>query len=414
MFAGTGGTFTGNPVRGTVYYQESPDFPPYEHLTFSSADTFTVTPPWKVWAGTIEYSTDATNWSVFNATGAVAADDGSGTYKLHLRGTGNTRISPAVASTPGWTLTAAGAVACSGNIETLLDYTTAPAHTSSTSEGRATPHFARRREHARLDAHRRRGSRLLRQHRDPARLHGGVRRPAPAMDYFCFANLFQGWTALTEAPTLSATNLVGYCYRGMFQGCTGLTNAPALPATASAVQCYYYMFQGCTGLTQPPALPATTLPNYCYGYMFQGCTGIKLSTTGPGAEWGIPAGATPANSWNTFMLADTGGTFTGDPEIGAIYYCTSAPGPGPDPDPEAPIITAITVDTSASTLEITIDNAITGAWYTLLVADELGDPWAVSPAVQATADGILVFQNVPATLPRRFYKVRASATQPQP
>jgi hypothetical protein len=46
------------------------------------------------------------------------------------------------------------------------------------------------------------------------------------------------------------------------------------------------------------------------------------------------------------------------------------------------------------------------------VADELGQSWAVSPAVQATADGILIFQNVPATLPHRFYKVRASATQP--
>ena len=172
------------------------------------------------------------------------------------------------------------------------------------------------------------------------------------------------------------------------------------------------MFQGCTGLTQPPALPATALADYCYQNMFQGCTGIKLSTQGPGAEWGIPAAATAQTGWNDLMLDDTGGTFTGNPEIGVIYYCTSAPGPDPDPDPEAPVITAITVDTGASTLEITIDNAITGAWYTLLVADELGDPWAVTPAVQATADGILVFQNVPATLPHRFYKVRASATQP--
>ena len=308
------------------------------YLTFSSAQSFTITPQEALWNGTLEYSTDATSWAVFDTAGATAADDGSGTYRLYLRGTGNTSISAATVYALGWTLTAAGTVACEGNIETLLDY---------------------------------------------AKVINGEH---PVMYGYCFANLFQDWTALTEAPALPATTLADYCYSGMFQGCTGLT--------------------------QPPALPATALADYCYQNMFQGCTGIKLSTQGPGAEWGIPAAATAQTGWNDLMLDDTGGTLTGNPEIGVIYYCTSAPGPDPDPDPEAPVITAITVDTGASTLEITIDNAITGAWYTLLVADELGDPWAVTPAVQATADGILVFQNVPATLPHRFYKVRASATQP--
>jgi hypothetical protein len=142
--------------------------------------------------------------------------------------------------------------------------------------------------------------------------------------------------------------------------------------------------------------------------MFSDCTGIKLHATGSAPTWGIPAGATPATDWNSTMLAGTGGTFTGDPEIGVVYYYT----PAPDPDPEAPVITAITVDTSASTLDITVGNVKKDVWYTLLVADELGEPWAVSPAIQATADGILIFQNVPATLPHRFYKVRASAVQP--
>ncbi len=308
------------------------------YLTFSSAQSFTIKPPSKTWSGTIEYSTDATSWSVFGTAGATAANDGFGTYKLHLRGTGNTRISTRSTSAAAWTLTAAGTVACSGNIETLLDHA---------AVGNS-------------------------QH--------------PAMDDYCFANLFKNWTKLT--------------------------NAPALPATTLADSCYYSMFSGCTGLTQAPELPATTLAASCYYQMFQGCTGIMLSTQGPGAEWGIPAAATPVTYWNRNMFADTGGTFTGDPVIGTIYYCTSAPGPDPDPDPEAPVITAITVVDGGATLDITINNAITGAWYTLLVADELGDPWAVSPAVQATADGILIFQNVPTTLPHRFYKVRASATQP--
>jgi hypothetical protein len=336
MFNGTSGTFTGWPEIGVTYYYVSPDSPRYkQYLTFSSADAFTVTPQTNSWDGTLRYSTDAASWRAFGTAGAAAADDGSGTYKLYLRGYNNTRISDSK-DTPGWTLTAAGTVACSGNIETLLDYVAVGTN----------------------------------QH--------------PAMAASCFANLFKDWTALE--------------------------NAPMLPATALADYCYYGMFSGCTGLTQLPVLPATMLAENCYNQMFYGCTGIKLSETGPGMEWSIPAAAVAQSGWNTSMLAGTGGTFTGNPVIGVIYYCTSAP--GPDPDPEAPNIVAITVDTGASTLAITVGNVKKDVWYTLLVADELGDPWAVSPAIQATADGILIFQNVPATLPHRFYKVRASATQP--
>ncbi len=54
------------------------------------------------------------------------------------------------------------------------------------------------------------------------------------MTDYCFANLFQDWTALTEAPALPATTLADY-YSGMFQGCTGLTQPPALPATARPI-----------------------------------------------------------------------------------------------------------------------------------------------------------------------------------
>jgi hypothetical protein len=171
-----------------------------------------------------------------------------------------------------------------------------------------------------------------------------------------------------------------------------------------------------------PELPATTLAEYCYVSMFTGCTGIKLHATGSAPTWGIPVGATAAAGWNTGMLAGTGGTFTGDPVIGVTYYYalggTDPDPPDPDVNPDAPIFatdgTGIVVDPGTSTLAIKIINAKTGAWYTLLVADELGEPWADGPIIQATTDGILVFPNVDATRPRRFYKVRASAVQPQP
>ncbi|HHU15345.1 MAG: hypothetical protein KBI41_07030 [Kiritimatiellae bacterium] len=466
------------------------------YLTFSSADTFTITPQEALWDGTLQYSTDGQNWAAFGTAGATAADDGSGTYKLYLQGTDNTRISAATTNAIAWTLTAAGTVACSGNIEALLDHAAVAAgqhpamadycfanlftNWTALVQAPALPATTMTTYcYGRMFlgcTGLTRAPVLPAMTLAPVWCYGGMFRgctgltkapalPATTLAERCYQAMFNGCTGLVQAPALPATTLADQCYGGMFWGCTGLTKAPELPATTLAYRCYSSMFrrctgltqapalpattltdhcydcmfEGCTGLTQVPALPATTLAPYCYGAMFWGCTGLtwvpKLSATaladycyagmfrdcagislhaqGPGTEWSIPSAAVPATGWHNGMFAGTSGTFTGNPVIGVVYYCTSGSGPGPDPDdPEAPNIVAITVDPGASTLAITIDNAITGAWYTLLVADELGDPWAVSPAVQATADGILIFQNVPATLPHRFYKVRASATQP--
>ena len=150
------------------------------HLTFYSTNAFTITPQINSWDGTLECSTDTTNWVVFTTNGADAAAAMPGDYRLYLRGTANNRISANDVNAPGWTITADSQVACYGNIATLLDYATAT--------------------------------------------NGGH----PAMDAWCFANLFNGCTALRRAPALPAhwPTLL----RGMFSGCTGLTKTPALPA----------------------------------------------------------------------------------------------------------------------------------------------------------------------------------------
>ena len=66
-----------------------------------------------------------------------------------------------------------------------------------------------------------------------------------------------------------------YCYPNMFEGCTGLTQAPELPATTLAERCYQQMFDGCANLTQAPELPATALAPTCYYIMFEGCTKLN-------------------------------------------------------------------------------------------------------------------------------------------
>ena len=111
----------------------------------------------------------------------------------------------------------------------------------------------------------------------------------------------------------------------MFCGCTSLIKAPELPFTELKEDCYYYMFEGCTSLTKLPELPATTLIGICYGDMFEGCTGIKLSTTQTGeyqTPYRIPTSGTgtTATSALTDMFKNTGGTFTGTPEINTTYY----------------------------------------------------------------------------------------------
>ncbi|HQC78837.1 MAG TPA: leucine-rich repeat protein, partial [Mycobacterium sp.] len=329
MLAGTGGTFTGNPAIGATYYYTATPPASTAYLTFASTNTFTITPQEASWNGTLETSTDTTNWVTFTTAGATAAANANSEYRLYIRGTTNTCITGL--NKPGWNITAAAPVACSGNIETLLDYQTV-------DNG----------EHPEMDAYC-----FANLFNGCTALSSAPALPATTLADYCYYCMFWGCTGLTVPPELSATTLAEGCYCGMFYGCTGLTNAPALPATTLAEWCYYKMFGDCTGLTEPPTLPATTLAegcynsmfgdctglthlpdlpattlaNYCYYRMFEGCTGIKLNTEGPGIPWGIPAGANPVGSWNQDMLAGTGGTFTGNPVIGTTYYYTPSTPP---------------------------------------------------------------------------------------
>ena len=98
--------------------------------------------------------------------------------------------------------------------------------------------------------------------------------PMTAMTTEGFLCLFEGCTALTEAPVLPATTLAQSCYRYMFKGCTLMEKAPALPARTLAQSCYEQMFMNCKALTDAPTLPAETLVTSCYSYMFNGCSNL--------------------------------------------------------------------------------------------------------------------------------------------
>ena len=122
--------------------------------------------------------------------------------------------------------------------------------------------------------------------------------------------------------------MTNYCYSYMFFGCMSLITVPELPATTLFANCYSYMFYGCSKLTTLRKLPAINLVEQCYAGMFYGCTALKLSSSQTGEytqAYRIPSVGTGISKYNsmTNMFFDTGGTFTGDPQINTTYYLSN-------------------------------------------------------------------------------------------
>ena len=119
-----------------------------------------------------------------------------------------------------------------------------------------------------------------------------------------FAYAFYNCTNITDAKNLILpTNLKNVCFECMFQGCTALTQAPALPATTLKERCYKMMFSDCRLLVTAPELPATTLVKNCYANMFMGCRALNyikaMFTTAPSNTY--------TNSWVSNVASQ--GTF---------------------------------------------------------------------------------------------------------
>lgn len=163
------------------------------YITFTGETSeFTLQATNKKWDGTVQWSTDLTNWTTLTGTEAMQSVG----KKLYLRGKDNTTFCN-VSNYSGveWQLSAKAG--CSGNIQALLDYENPPTS-------------------------------------------------IPAID--CYFAMFKNCTNLTSAPSLLATTLTSACYYHMFYGCTSLTSLPELPATTLSGACYFGMFGNCTGI----------------------------------------------------------------------------------------------------------------------------------------------------------------------
>ena len=219
--------------------------PPY--VTFSATSTQTLTMS-KAVEG-MEYSVGGGAWSTL---GTTTVTFGSGD-DLRLRGSNGWGTAKSRSDHSTITFGNDAPVACSGDIRTLVDFTSY--ETTSTANARFCELFCY-----------------------CSQLTSAPALPATTLAENCYDSMFQSCSNLTTAPALPATTLANGCYQLMFLDCTSLTTAPALPATTLAGFCYNGMFYGCTSLTTAPeTLPATTLAGSCYSGMFSGCTSLETA-----------------------------------------------------------------------------------------------------------------------------------------
>lgn len=283
------------------------------YLTFSSAEPFTIATnnATKNWDGTLYYSTDTETWSEWDGTTAIASAEHEGEQRIYMRGRNNSVITgtgtSAFDNTVRWVLEGSN-IRCDGNIENLLDYVIV----AKGEHPRMGDYYCYAFMFYQCDS-----------------LVSAPELPAIDLTASCYVGMFRGCYNLANAPELPATNLAESCYNGMFWTCKSIANAPKLPATTLAGACYADMFYGCTSLITAPELPATTLAYRCYNRMFQGCKSIKISETQSDEypnEYRIPTSGTGTTATDalTDMFTNTGGTFTGTPEINTTYYTSNA------------------------------------------------------------------------------------------
>ena len=136
-------------------------------LEFSSANPFSISAKHN-WDGKLEY-TNGSGWQTWDGSEITSGENGSD-HCIYLRGIGNSKITGVDSTVAKWYIFGTN-IACNGDIDSLLDY-------SSVKNGNR-----------------------------------------PAMADYCYSYMFYGCTSLTAAPSLPATTLASSCYSGMFQDC---------------------------------------------------------------------------------------------------------------------------------------------------------------------------------------------------
>lgn len=357
---------TGNVVISATCPPSSPTINPY--LTFSSPSTFTIATAnsTKNWDGTLYYSTDTENWSIWNGITTINSSSTGDVKYLYIRGSGN-HVVTGLGNNKHWTV-AGTSVNIEGNIETLLDYQDVENDLHPT-----LGNYGLRRWMMNNTSIANCSNLILTPENIPivgyATMFSGCTNLTNAPQIKCkylneqgCASMFYNCTSLLEAPDLSSILTVGvnscsymfyncnhmvtgptelkpttaneHCYENMFSYCTSLLTPPILRATNYGAYSCRFMFLNCTSLNKLPAINISTV-NYFHTESFRGmfkdCPQIKISSTLTGDYqnlYRIPMSGTiydyPSTS-NVMldMFTGTGGTFTGTPIRMTNYYTSN-------------------------------------------------------------------------------------------
>ena len=228
--------------------------------TISVKQTITGTPDSSLYAKTLQYSKDKTNWSTITLSSTaytITLNQGERVYFRGNEGVFNHYVLRGTKQ--AYTnITANQSHNVGGNINTLVNYYNP--NNLTLSQGVFCNVF-------RNDANLVSAENLTLQPSSDG-----------SVPVFAYLYLFSNCTSLTKPPVLVAKTLSKGSYYSLFDGCSKLVNAPDLPATTLATNCYRALFARCTSLVNAPALPATTLADGCYKELFYGCSKLNNVT----------------------------------------------------------------------------------------------------------------------------------------
>lgn len=262
---------TGYTLPGGVAEEEEP---PYVTMTAAKTQTFKMTCEGNYTLPDLEYFANNGTWKKVVANQGVDFGGDLGSLRLRGKCPNGTATSWEKYSTITFSDENVK-VDCSGDIRTLIDYTTYDAvATENCSFISLFKNCKALRSAPQLLATALKESCYRQMFEGCTSLTQAPDLPATVLKQSCYQSMFTGCTALTKAPNLPATKLQNYCYQSMFSGCRALTQAPTLSAEELGWNCYSNMFADCKSLVKAPALPATTLKVRCYLEMFKGCTSL--------------------------------------------------------------------------------------------------------------------------------------------
>lgn len=150
-------------------------------------------------------------------------------------------------------------------------------------------------------------------------------------DCYTFSMTWKIWASWDVCSLLcknGADTITNYAFINLFNGCTALTSAPSISATYFYPLCCAGMFFWCSSLATLPKIHATTLDNWCCNVMFGSCSSIKISATQTW-EYQTPYRIPTEWTWTPWveplwhMFSGTWGTFTGTPSINTTYYTSN-------------------------------------------------------------------------------------------